>query len=467
MRSIRRVGALAAAGILLTAVATGPASAQTTTPASYSGTASGAGLSLKLGPQGLTAGSSAAKAASDGTGEATGAGILNPIEASTVATIKNPPGGTLPRACGDDALNAIEEPLGGLLTLGLGCGEASATGTGAASTATATGTVGALGLDVSSILGQVPTEPLLEGIGTITTQLGTLCGAIPLPPGTLPLDLCQAGNVVTTVVESITASQLLGATLGSSTSGVTVSGTNVTSKATSSAAVIELLPVPLLGGVTLTEPLATISVSGADATVVCDTGTGNATPSFVGSIVTVDLGETLTALLPVELALPVPVLGPQIPANPVIAPVLAPDVSLQGGTLTITPGATVTLLPGTPLQTTITVGSGTSKVNPDGSASATADGVKIALLEKIGDVPQLAALAGGVALELAHAEATGACVAATTTAAPVEAPLTPTAVETPRELPRTGGDSTPWLPVAAVAALAVAVVSRRALTRSN
>jgi len=464
MRSIRRVGALAAAGALLTAVATGPASAQTTTPASYSGTAAGRALSLKVGPQGLTAGSSAAKAASDGTGEATGAGILNPIEASTVATIKNPPGGTVPKTCGDDALNAIEEPLGGLLTLGLGCGEASATGTGAESAATAAGTVGALGLDVSSILGQAPTEPLLEGIGTVTTQLDTVCEAIPLPSGVLPIDVCPAGSLVQETVESITGSQLLEATLGSSTSGVTVSGANVTSKATSSAAVIELLPVPLLSGVALTEPLATISVSGADATVVCDTGTGNATPSFVGAVVTVDLGETLTALLPAELALPVPVLGPQIPANPVIAPVVAPDVSLEGGTLTVTPGATVTLLPGTPLQTTITVGSGTSKVNADGSASATADGVKLALLENIGDVA--APLAGGVVLELAHAEATGACVAATTTAAPVEAPATPT-VETPRELPRTGGDSTPWLPAAAVAALAAAVVSRRVLTRSN
>lgn len=464
MRSIRRVGALAAAGALLTAVAAGPVSAQTTTPASYTGTASGHALKLALGTQGITAGASAAKAASDGTSEATGAGILNPLEASTVATIKNPPGGTTGRVCADDALNAIEEPLGGLLTLGLGCGEASATGTGAASTATATGSVGNLGINASSILGQVPVAPLLDGISAVTTPLGTLCQSIPpLPTGAL-IDLCAVPTTVQDVVESITGNQLLEAKIGSSSSGVTVDGAKVTSSATSTAAELELLAVPLVGGVALTEPLATITVSGAGASVVCDTGTGNASPAFEPSIVKVDLGSTLTSLIPLDAALPVPVLGPQLPANPVIAPIVSPTVSYEAGTLTITPGATVTLLPGTPLQTTIKVGSGTSKVNPDGSASASADGVAILALENIGDL--VAPLAGGLALELAHAEATGACVAAVTTEAP-PAPPALTTTETPRELPKTGGDGTPWVPAASVAALALVLVSRRALVRSN
>src|SRR5687768_8242063 len=116
MRSIRRVGVLAAAGILLTAAATGHAGAQTA--ASYTGSASGYALKLALGTQNLTAGSSAAKAASDGTGEATGAGVLSPAQASTTATAKNPPGETIAEKCGDDQLNAIETQLRDIIKLG-------------------------------------------------------------------------------------------------------------------------------------------------------------------------------------------------------------------------------------------------------------------------------------------------------------------------------------------------------------
>ena len=96
----------------------------------------------------------------------------------------------------------------------------------------------------------------------------------------------------------------------------------------------------------------------------------------------------------------------------------------------MTPGSTVVLFPGLPIQTEIVVGAGATKVNPDKTASATADGVKIHALQ-LAPAP----LAGGLLANLAHAEAAGGCVAAV---ADVAAPAAPAAPEITRELPRTG-----------------------------
>src|SRR3954449_6559461 len=138
MRSIRRVGGLAVAGILLSAVAGGPA-ASAATPAAYAGSASGYALKLTLADQGITAGASSAKASSDGKGEAEGTGGLSPVGAVGDVKAANPPGETKPETCGQvlppAALSAIP------FQIGLGCGSASATGTGATSVATANGKV--------------------------------------------------------------------------------------------------------------------------------------------------------------------------------------------------------------------------------------------------------------------------------------------------------------------------------------
>jgi LPXTG-motif cell wall-anchored protein len=95
-------------------------------------------------------------------------------------------------------------------------------------------------------------------------------------------------------------------------------------------------------------------------------------------------------------------------------------------------------------------------VNPDGSATATADGVRIHALRLLP-----APLAGGVLANLTHAEAAGACVAATSATAPPAVP------EVTRELPRTGGSNMPWIPMAGVAGLALAVIGRRTVLRTR
>jgi hypothetical protein len=438
MRSIRRVGALAVAGVLLSAVATGTAGADT--PASYTGSASGYALRLSGLGETFTAGGSEAKAASDGTGAATGTG--DSLVSENVVTATNPPGETKPEAC---ATSLPPAPLDAVLALGLACGSASATGAGLASTSTATGKVAGLDVNVQNVISELPIEiPVGETVGGVLTEVCTGVTGTPLEP------LCAVTATVDGALVSLTSTQTLAAEIGSSTSGVTVNGNAVTSKSEGQAATIKILPNPVLQGVQLSEPLVTISVAQARAQVLCDLTSGNATPSYDPAIVRVKLAGPIAALLG-DVANPLPIVT--IPANPLINGQLEPVLDFESGEFSVTPGTTVVLFPGLPIQTTIVVGGGSSKVNPDRSASATADGVRIAAAE-LAPAP----LAGGLLLNLAHAEAAGACVAATVT------PATPV-VETPRELPRTGG--TPWLPLAGVAALAVAVVTRRAIARSH
>lgn len=437
MGSIRRVGALAVAGVLLSAVATGSAGADT--PASYTGSASGYALRLSGLGQTFTAGGSEAKAASDGTGSATGTG--DSLVSENVVTATNPPGETKPELC---ATSLPPAPLDAVLALGLACGSASATGSGLASTATATGKVAGLDVNVQNVISQLPIEiPVGETVGGVLTEVCTGVTGTPLEP------LCAVTATVDGALVSLTSTQTLAAEIGSSTSGVTVNGAAVTSKSEGQAATIKLLPNPVLQGVQLDEPLVTISVAQARAQVLCDLNSGNATPSYDPAIVRVKLAGPISALLG-DVANPLPIVT--IPDNPLVNGQLEPVLDFESGEFSVTPGTTVVLFPGLPIQTTIVVGGGSSKVNPDGSASASADGVKIHAAE-LAPAP----LEGGLLLNLAHAEAAGACVAATVTPPP--------AIETPRELPRTGG--TPWLPVAGVAALAVAVVTRRAIARSH
>ena len=438
MRSIRRVGVLAAAGILLTAAATGTAGAQT--PASYTGSASGYALRLSGLGQTFTAGGSEAKAASDGTATATGTG--DSVITETVVTANA--GETKPEVC---AAALPPAPLDTVLTLGLACGSASATGSGLTTSATATGKVAGLDVNVDQLLAQIPL-PVSDVTGTVGGALAEFCAALPAP---LADPLCAVTQTVDEVLVSATSTQTLAAEIGSSTSGVSVSGNSVTSESTGQAAVIKVLPLPVLNGVQLSEPFATITVSRANAKVVCDLSNGNATPSYDPAIVRVKLSAPITGLL-TDVENPLEIVT--IPDNPLINGQLEPVLDFENGEFTVTPGTTVVLFPGLPIETEIVVGGGSSKVNPDRSASATADGVKIHAA-KLAPAP----LTGGLLLNLAHAEAAGACVAATA------APAPPTPVETPRELPRTGGD-TPWLPIAALAGLAVAVVTRRVTARS-
>ncbi|HUP85357.1 MAG TPA: hypothetical protein VM143_06795 [Acidimicrobiales bacterium] len=413
------------------------------TAASYAGSASAFALKLALGGQGVSAGISSAKAASDGTGAAQGTGGISP--AGIVGDVKaaNPPGESKPEVCG-----AVLPPaqLAALpIRIGTGCGIASATGTGASSIASATGKVAELDVTVNTIL----SGPLAPVTGPIVTTVNSTVSAVCNPlPSPLKEACLAAGNTVNEVVQSVVSTETLSADFGSSTSGVAVSGTTVTTEATASGAIVRILPTPTLQGVSVGQPLATITIARAEAKVVCTLADGKATPSFDPALVRVKLAAPIIALLP-----SVPDLLPKQTLPGGIGEVDV-NISLTNGEFTVNPGTRVVLFAGLPIQTEIVAGSGTATTNPNGTAAATADGVKVHALQ-LAPAP----LAGGLLFDLAHAEAAGGCVAATTVSEPEETPVVT------RELPRTGGspDDLPWLPIAGVAGLGLAVITRRTL----
>ncbi|MEO7836510.1 MAG: LPXTG cell wall anchor domain-containing protein, partial [Acidimicrobiales bacterium] len=271
------------------------------------------------------------------------------------------------------------------------------------------GRVAGITLDVENVLGLLGLSDTITGLTTST--LGTVqsvVGGVPVAGGIL----APVVGTVSTTVADLLNTRTLEVTAGKSTSSVITDGGKVTSLATATGAEIKILPVRLpVAGVDV-GPLATITVSSASAKAVYDRATGTSTPSFDPSLVTIKLGGT--ELLPGGTEIKVPI------------------------------NASQTILAGTPLESDIIVAAGRNVTNPDGTVGAIADGVKLHLLKGVSN---------GIIIELAHAEAgVGGTPAAV-------APIVPNV-----ELPRTGG--TPWIPLAGVSILGLAVLVRRLLVRA-
>jgi hypothetical protein len=326
----------------------------------------------------------------------------------------------VPQRCGTPALPTLPIPL----ELGLACASAQASAAGGLPVADATGSVARITLDLSGLLDQV------VGKGT------PLAGALSKVLGALPSNAATetVSQVLSTVLKTATTTETLAVSLGSSTSSVTTTTAAMTSSSTDQGGTISILP-DTPGG-----PLAEIVVGSASASALAHrTGplAGKASADYSPAIVTVVLNTPLT--------------GKQ--------------------TISLGPGQTETILAGTPLQSTITVAGGSTTTNPDGSVTATADGVSLDLLQGVG-ASSPTADNGGILLDLAHAQASAgakpaAVLPATTPrAAAPAAPAAPAAravAPARATLPFTG--EPPWIPVAGLGLLAGAVVTRRLATR--
>src|SRR5205807_2634330 len=125
--------------------------------------------------------------------------------------------------------------------------------------------------------------------------------------------------------------------------------------------------------------------------------------------------------------------------------------------LSVAPGQTITILQGTPLESTITIADGHT-TSAGKSASAVADGVSIQLFKGLSSLlpttgasslsTAAAAPSAAVVLELAHTESAVTGNPATATPANPAAPAAPEV----KALAFTG--SSPWLPVGGIALLA-------------
>jgi hypothetical protein len=253
-----------------------------------------------------------------------------------------------------------------------------------------------------------------QTVGTVINTVPNLSGILGPLAANLGLGSTSTVQPVSGLVSNLLAgvqraTGLVDIRLGASTSQAVTGATGVTATATAAGAQIDLLPGLTLGG----DPLLSIIVGDAKSISTFDRATAKSTPTFDAAIARVRLG-----------------------------------LPLLGGTVTDIPvqlGTPLTLLAGTPLESTISLGAGRTVTDPDtGAVASYADGVSIHLLKGV---------SGGILLELAHAE-TGA---GGQTRLVSQQQLTPVPVQP--ILAKTGND--PWLPLTGAGLLLVAVAIRR------
>lgn len=451
MRTIGRLGAAATAGLLLSGLVGGIASADT--KETYVGAAKGHALSLKVGTTDLgTFGVSDSSINSALKAAATGAGAISPLADTTVKTLVEGADGEQ-----TDAKTGAKVSVPGLenlFALEIGKSEATSKIVNGLPTAVSSGQVSGLTLDIqnnetlSSTIGSVQTEiqPLLDLLGGTLDSVSDITG----------VDLA-VDDTVDELLTAIATTRTLDVQLGTSTSTVVTTGNDVISTAVSEGGRIDILPLGALEPVTgEATPVVSIIIGSAKATATYDRLTGKTKDvSFDPAIVTIrvntpttDAVGELTQLVGVD------------PTEIVVAPgSLVETLAPLKATGIVGPcsdhAQAICILEGTPFESRIILAGGRTVENEDGSVGAEADAVRIQLVKNIAQLaPQLDVLAGGIDLSLAHAEAGIA-------GSPAQVTPTP---ELTRELPRTGGF--PMLPVAAVGLFGAAIVVRRVLAKA-
>lgn len=413
MRVMRRLAAIAVVATVLGALV-GVAPASAATAERFVGTSAGRALDISLLRTDLAFGD--AKSTVDSTLKPVASAAGQVLPSLVGATSAPTPDGkdTHGEICG---LPQLPDEIAAVIDLSAACSTSVAKVVDGLASTDANGYVAALGIDASSLLGQLPLPDLSETLDEVTAPvLAALQPVIDAVEGATGVNIDEAVTTVGDLLDELLAQKALDVSLGKATSSVVTAASSLTSVGTAEGATIKILPTSDLLGST---PLATITVGSSKATATYDRGTGTAVPAFDAALVTVNVAAL---------------------------PGLTPAISQ-----TIAPGQTVTILEGTLLQSTITVANGRTETLPNGGVKAIADGVSVELLQGL-NASTPASYDGGVALRLAHSEASVA-------GAPATVDDTRTQVLGVDVLPRTGG--TPWVPMAAVGVLALALFGRR------
>jgi hypothetical protein len=419
---------LGLAGLVITAFAAPMARADT--PEAFSATGTARALHISVLGQDATFGVTDGNVGAPLTAVANAAGqLLQPATLSKVSlssdnsTAADPTSGQ-PRC----ALPTLPAPLGQILDLSVACSLARADITKALPNATSTAGVTALNVNAQSllngVLGNTPLGNLQLGdtVNQVTSALQPVLNAISQATSQTPVHL-DPQTTITDLLNSLTTQQTLALTLGNSTSALTTVGNTLTSASQALGGQLKILPIAALNNT----PLATITVGSSKTSAVYDRVKGAGTASFDPALVTVDL-----------------------------APILGLTSSLTH--LSIAPGQTITILQGTPLESTISVADGHTTTSGK-SASAIADGVSIQLFKGLsgllptGSANSLSTAAASpsaaVVVELAHSESTVTGSPAAVTPSPAN-PAVPNAPQV-KALAFTG--TSPWLYVGGVALL--------------
>jgi len=427
---LHRLGAIAVTGAVMAAVLVTPASAQTTRTVetraeSFIATAAARGLNLNVLGTRVTIGQSSAVINSQPSAKASGAGValvsgtISNSEASQPNQSQTPP-----KAC------VLNLPIANLIAVELACGESRASTNADGPQAFGAGSVA--GVDLAGLNLLDPVVQLLQQllnallpvvdqtVGTVTGLLGPGLGNILTPlAGNLGLGqtstVAPVSGLVNQLLDGVKrATKLVDIKVGASTAQTTTAPGAVTAIANAAGAQVDVLPGLTLGGA----PLLSIIVGQAKSTSTFDRGTAKSTPSFDAAVARVRLG--------------LPLLGGA-----------GLDIPIQLNT-------PLTLLAGTPLETTISLGAGRTVTDPNtGSVASYADGVSIQALKGIGN--------GGIGLELAHAETGAGGQARLVSQQQVVTPVP--------ALARTGND--PWMPLTGAGLLLAALVIRRRLVAAQ
>jgi hypothetical protein len=399
-------------------VSSTPASANL--PEVFAATASAHALQLSLFGTKLTVSSTNAEGDSTPKAHADGAGvalIASTTSAADAATANQ--NVTTPKACG------LALPLQPIANVALACSQSASATVAGAPGAVATSNIADIDVNLlNPVLNLL--QPILNALTPLGNQLiGTVLTTVqnivqPILGNTLTTLLGKLGIDINKPVSSLItalekATNLITIHVGDTTSKIVTTASAVTADSIAQGATIDVLPGLLVGG----GPLLSVTVGLAHTTSTYDRSAGTSSATFDPAILTVTL---LGNVIPVKL------------------------------------GSPIDLLPGTPLESVISLGAGSTTTNADKSVSAVADGVSLDLLK---------GLNGGVSLHLAHAEsAAGGHTDFITPAAATTTTTTPVVVTSPPEpiSLATTGTNAPLLPVGFLLVLA-GYLTRRGFRR--
>lgn len=379
------------------------------------------GLELSLGDQGLTLGVALSRANSTPSVEGVGAGQCSvlgessdpdqlPCNESTMQKSSAP--GSTNEAGEVCAGPAIPAPLDTVLNVDLACGASTSSVTNAGPVSSNTGKVGevTLGFDLGGLIPQA--EDAKE---QLVDQLQDIIGGAPEP----------IANAVNQLLDSVDEGQAGQIVLGPATSDITSKAGKVTVSSDSAGALIGVAGIPDLDNEGV--PIPGSSTATEDGLIIIEIGRSNATASVNKTTAAADAAST-AALVTVKVR----------------------DITQVKPTyveVSVAPGQTVTILQGTPAESTITAAAATKEVKK-GAAVAAADAVRLHLLKGV---------SGGIKLGLARATA-----AASAEVAPaVKAQQPPPAAKI---LPQTGARDVTLIAIGLLLLAGVALAVRRRIS---
>jgi hypothetical protein len=375
MVTLRRTSVLVLVAAVVAVMGAAPTPAHAATPEAFGATGAARALHISVLGKDATFGVTDGNVGAPLTAVANAAGqLLQPNSVTKVSLSKDNSTASDPtdgkQKC---AVPSLPAPLSSLLDTSLACSLAKADIANGLPHAVGTAGVASIDVNANTLLKSI-TDQLKLGatVQQVKDQLAPVLDAVSKATGNT-VNLNDTTSTVTDLLNALTTQQTLTLSLGQSTSDLVTAASSLSSTSTALGGQIKLLPIAALGN----KPLATITIGSAKATASYDRATGKATPTIDPALVTVELGA----------------IG-----------------GLPGQTIKIAPGQTITLLAGTPLESTITVADGTTSVSGN-TAKAVADGVSLQLLKGLslptsGSSLQAAATGpGAVVVELAHAEA--------------------------------------------------------------